>query len=94
MQNFQGTFETRKRSFISAFSICGAVHLRETCSPKNKLINTFVQYRCMRCKVPSCWERKSVLWGSFKRSVMLQVKCGKCMINMVRYCKCICFNPT
>ena len=22
MQNFQGTFETRKRSFISAFSIC------------------------------------------------------------------------
>ena len=22
MRNFQGTFETRKRSFISAFSIC------------------------------------------------------------------------
>ena len=27
MQNFQGTFETRKRSFISAFSICMTVPL-------------------------------------------------------------------
>ena len=29
MQNFQGTFETRKRSFISAFTICMTVHLME-----------------------------------------------------------------
>ena len=27
MRNFQDTFETRKRSFISAFSICMAVPL-------------------------------------------------------------------
>ena len=27
MQNFQDTFETRKRSFISAFSICMTVPL-------------------------------------------------------------------
>ena len=29
MRNFQNTFETRKRSFISAFSICMTVPLRE-----------------------------------------------------------------
>ena len=28
MQNFQATFETRKRSFISTFSICMTVPLR------------------------------------------------------------------
>ena len=28
MRNFQDTFETRKRSFISAFSICMTVPLR------------------------------------------------------------------
>ena len=27
MRSFQGTFETRKRSFISAISICMTVHL-------------------------------------------------------------------
>ena len=27
MQNFQDTFETRKRSFISAFSVCMTVPL-------------------------------------------------------------------
>ena len=27
MRNFQGTFEMRKRSFVSAFSICMAVPL-------------------------------------------------------------------
>ena len=30
MQNFQDTFETRKRSFISAFSICMTVPLITT----------------------------------------------------------------
>ena len=29
MRNFQDTFETRKRSFISAFSICMTVPLRK-----------------------------------------------------------------
>ena len=29
MQNFQDTFETRKRSFICAFSICMTVPLRK-----------------------------------------------------------------
>ena len=29
MQNFQGTFETRKRSFISAFSVCMTVPLKK-----------------------------------------------------------------
>ena len=29
MQNFQNTFETRKRSFISAFSICMTVPLNK-----------------------------------------------------------------
>ena len=29
MRNFQDTFETRKRSFISAFPICISVHLNE-----------------------------------------------------------------
>ena len=29
MPNFQDTFETRKRSFISAFSICMTVPLRD-----------------------------------------------------------------
>ena len=28
MRNFQDTFETRKRSFITAFSICMTVPLR------------------------------------------------------------------
>ena len=28
MQNFKDTFETRKRSFISAFSICSTVPLK------------------------------------------------------------------
>ena len=28
MRNFQDTFETLKRSFISAFSICMTVHLK------------------------------------------------------------------
>ena len=27
MRNFQDTFETRKQSFISAFSVCMTVHL-------------------------------------------------------------------
>ena len=30
MQNFQDTFETRKRSFISGFSICMTVPLNST----------------------------------------------------------------
>ena len=29
MRNFQDTYETRKRSFISAFSICMTVPLKE-----------------------------------------------------------------
>ena len=32
MRNFQDTFETRKRSFFSAFSICMTVPLREECN--------------------------------------------------------------
>ena len=32
MRNFQDTFETRKRSFISAFSICVNVNLNEIAS--------------------------------------------------------------
>ena len=30
MRNFQDTFETRKRSFVSAFSICMTVPLIQT----------------------------------------------------------------
>ena len=33
MRNFQDTFETRKRLFISAFSICMTVPLRKTQAP-------------------------------------------------------------
>ena len=31
MRNFQDAFETRKRSFISVFSICMTVHLTNLC---------------------------------------------------------------
>ena len=42
MRNFQGTFETRKRSFISAFSISLAVSLRfDSVLNKRSMINTF-----------------------------------------------------
>ena len=34
MQNFQDTFETRKRSFINAFSICMTVSLRRFIFPR------------------------------------------------------------
>ena len=40
MRNFQDTFETRKRSFISAFSICMAVPLNlenNFCLSENRL---------------------------------------------------------
>ena len=53
MRNFQDSFETRKRSFISDFSICMTVHLRlslsvckinfELCGKTSK----FLSKRCM-----------------------------------------------
>ena len=39
MQNFQDTFEKRKRSFISAFSICRTVALKNS-TLKSTLKNT------------------------------------------------------
>ena len=39
MRNFQATFETRKRSFISAFSICMTVPLSEADSVNALNIN-------------------------------------------------------
>ena len=44
MRNFQDTFETLKRSFISAFSICMTVHLSHVDGsvnsiPKSNLLN-------------------------------------------------------
>ena len=41
MRNFQDTFETRKRLFISAFSICMTVPLIET--RKAKLLQNFLR---------------------------------------------------
>ena len=38
MQNFEDTFETRKRSFISAFLICMTVPLKETIFGQNVLL--------------------------------------------------------
>ena len=38
MQNFQDTFEPRKRSFISAFSICMTVPLKGNSNNKGKKI--------------------------------------------------------
>ena len=40
MRNFQDTFETRKRSFISVFSICMALPLRWTKTAIVKVLPT------------------------------------------------------
>ena len=51
MRNFQDTFETRKRSFISAFSICTTVPLRQHywISACRGLIGKIL-HNCLRCK--------------------------------------------
>ena len=47
MRNFQNTFDTRKQSFISAFSICMILPLKEEPLVKHnprKLLETRYQY--------------------------------------------------
>ena len=43
MRNFQDTFETRKRSFISAFSICMTVPLSLECANPSSAIKNFTK---------------------------------------------------
>ena len=47
MRNFQDTFKTRKRSFISTFSICKAVPLRPLYHNKNTVFNQWYHYKAL-----------------------------------------------
>ena len=45
MRNFQDNFETRKRSFISAFSFCMTVPLRASFTDKSKAFFSFIKFK-------------------------------------------------
>ena len=47
MRNFQDTFETRKRPFISAFSICMTVPLKDVYKNVNKMFIEYLDYRLL-----------------------------------------------
>ena len=49
MRNFQDTFETRKRSFISTFSICMTVPLKKVSA---KLLSDLVIFSMFSCDIP------------------------------------------
>ena len=56
MQNFQNNFETRKGSFISAFSICMTVPLnslrrRENVWNKNIIETNSTKFRCKQVQL-------------------------------------------
>ena len=90
MPSFQDTFETRKRSFISAFSICMTVHLRENLRKYHIisiLIKTQQKNTCYLSSVISYGVTKKVRTEiSLKWWVMPSLVSGAatCHLNFVR----------
>ena len=71
MQNFQGTFETRKRLFVSAFPICMAVPL--------------TNLTCCDCQIPQHWEYSSFLLPNFAgvRGLILVLMLNLCCLTVM-----------
>ena len=51
MRNFQDIFETRKRSFISAFSICMTVPLKKWLMRPNGLMANVIGKNCFELSI-------------------------------------------